>query len=471
VDKSNSSKVVTESAHWVFNYTDQISAETLEVHEGHGDFSYTNGGTFLEHTEAQHTNHVAYYTIDTTYALDPSGSVTNITWVDSDGGEGTGGDASSVSIPSEEGTLSFSSPIGAWQKSARVKMSYLNGGLELAGQQELMAANTSSGDELAAGPGPQNLISTIPVSNEAITIGEVGQAGIDGWAYKPEPSGVNSVDVSPTVGVAMQSFQGPTGKTFVLTHQTLHPALTDTNRARTNLGVGEEVDFSGMPANTVWTGPGLLATNSGVAFFAPSNAPSGGTQVTITAQAPTGPPLSLDFTVFPPTGVDHADVTNADLKSFIPGQAGAGMLLHPYMAPTSVSFYRVQCEEVGEDASDVSNYFTNNPPFTVDVLSHRGNTTTDGHGKADDWFQIQENNLWQKGWDDASTPSLPNLPWSDGHFTWVIPGKWKIDDGSTNDITKGWDQKFTIDSSGTVTVTKFSHTVTRHINEITGTVN
>ena len=64
--------------------------------------------------------------------------------------------------------------------------------------------------------------------------------------------------------------------------------------------------------------------------------------------------------------------------------------------------------------------------------------------------------------------TMPDLPWSQGQFTWNVPWKWWIG-SNTNSMTNGWQQVFTIDASGTVTVSKFGHTVTRSINQTTGT--
>ena len=82
-------------------------------------------------------------------------------------------------------------------------------------------------------------------------------------------------------------------------------------------------------------------------------------------------------------------------------------------------------------------------------------------------------------WDNAvfsqiSNPfaGYPLVVWSSGQFTWNIPGKWWVE-GSTNknSIANGWQQVFTIDANGTMTVTKFNHTATRTTNQTHGTVN
>ena len=139
------------------------------------------------------------------------------------------------------------------------------------------------------------------------------------------------------------------------------------------------------------------------------------------------------------------------------------MHLKPYLAPTNVSFYKVQCMEVGRDATEVEGYFAQ---FAAGSLSHVG----PGAGKGDVWFQIECDNSWDPSWDNAVSAAY-SAPWSDGRFTWVIPGKWKVGAGPTNDLANGWDQVFTIDSAGTVTVSKFRHTVTRRTNQQYGTAN
>ena len=211
-------------------------------------------------------------------------------------------------------------------------------------------------------------------------------------------------------------------------------------------------------------------------FTAPSNAPAGGGTATVTATAG-GKSLQLPFTVKEPAAFDHAVVTNLFSYPTNPPSAGAGMHLIVYMKPTDVSFYRVWMEEVGENATNVQGYFTNsyfttgpNPNSPPVSISHIGQG-------ADVPFRLFEDNSWEHGtmnrdWDQAFTPTLPNLPWSQGRFTWNVPWKWWVEGSSqTNSMTNGWQQVFTIDSSGTVTVSKFGHTVTRTVTQDKGTSN
>jgi hypothetical protein len=160
---------------------------------------------------------------------------------------------------------------------------------------------------------------------------------------------------------------------------------------------------------------------------------------------------------------------NADaVKSYPLTYAGAGMHLVPYLSPTTVSFYRLECLEIGEDATDITRYFVNMP---AEMLGHHA-----AQG-ADQWFGINDDNSW-KGGDDAGTPPEGLAPWSPGGwlgggtFSWVIPGKWRIKGDSTTEHTgiHFSDQQFSMDAFGTMTVTKFSHKATRPVTVENSTV-
>jgi hypothetical protein len=131
------------------------------------------------------------------------------------------------------------------------------------------------------------------------------------------------------------------------------------------------------------------------------------------------------------------------------------------MQPTTVSFYRVQMIEIGENATAVTGYFTSHWP-----LAH------DFNAQADHWHPVDQNNLIDEASKmDTCRYSGNNLmpsPWSPGgQFTWPIPAFWSVGGGPTNTLT--WsDQVFKLDASGTMTITKFNQTVTRtYYNVIT----
>ena len=237
---------------------------------------------------------------------------------------------------------------------------------------------------------------------------------------------------------------------------------------RTDVGVGEVValyfssDALGehpsvlsAPINWKTTAGSLNLPISacGTYLTSPSNATTATVKATVRGES-----VSIPFGVVEPTGVDHAETL--DRKRYTVGKAGAGMHLRVIMAPTNVSFYRVQCEEVGQSASGKTGYFNAYPPPAHDSAH-----------KANQWFQLNCNNAWPDCYDcyDWATSDEYNS-WYDGQYTWVIPAKWKVGDGPEHDFANGWDQKFHLYGNGAMTVTKFGHTVTRYINQEFGTV-
>ena len=127
------------------------------------------------------------------------------------------------------------------------------------------------------------------------------------------------------------------------------------------------------------------------------------------------------------------------------------------MAPTNVSFYRVQLKEVPENASNQQDWF-----------SIYGAPNHDSAHGADHWYQLQHDNSWDQN--DHAIGGVYNQPWSGqgwsgGSFTWHIPFAWKVGNSPVHTNNLGWDQHFTLSGNGTVIVTKFLHTATRSPNQ------
>jgi len=243
-------------------------------------------------------------------------------------------------------------------------------------------------------------------------------------------------------------------------------AMEPADRARTHLGVGEEVELGlagaargdyawSASAGSVSNACGTLTT-----FTAPSNAMTATVTVTLTG----GRSLSRDFTVLEPGGVDHADLLSA--YDFDTNESGAGMYCRVYMAPTNVSFYRVQLMEVATNAASITGYYADpdnawDPP--EDLKDFQANV----------WFQINADNSWQhNGLDDGTDYDRAwwaddNPPWSPGGgLSWNYTAQWKIGTGPTNKLPATWSQQVILDSEGTITVQKFGHTVTRNTNNV-----
>ena len=223
-----------------------------------------------------------------------------------------------------------------------------------------------------------------------------------------------------------------------LTSETV--AENPTDRKRVKLGVGEEVNLKVKPSkeDTSW--------NASVGKFNLDK----GSAVLLTLKDDVGAAL------FAPTGIDSAVVKST--QSYSEGQASAGMHLYPViMAPTDVSFYKVQMLEVGEDASNISGYF-----LDYQQLSHKGNG-------ADVWFNLDQKNQWPESWDYATLTGWPS-PWTKfGSFTWNIPAKWKVNNStgiSSEHSIAGWNQVFSIAVGGAITIQKFGHSVPRTTSNV-----
>ena len=82
----------------------------------------------------------------------------------------------------------------------------------------------------------------------------IGSSYLDssGNAYRALPDN-DGVDLNVWIpGVKHYYVQTPTVQKYKLVHQTVNPALTDTNRGRLNLGVGEEVWLGFFPEHWIF---------------------------------------------------------------------------------------------------------------------------------------------------------------------------------------------------------------------------
>jgi hypothetical protein len=356
----------------------------------------------------------------------------------------------------------------SYARHAQTRMQLVVGGRAIPGRLVLEDITASANDMkyIEAQPPyfPSSIGAALPPTE--ISIGSLGRLGADGHLWRILPAGT-VCDATPVVnGHDFYIFHVEDPPSALL-HVTKHPALDDPDKTnRLTLGVGEEVDLSGMRPGTVWTatagGLTISANSNSATFTAPSNAPAGGGKATVKADFPglNGGPWTVDFTVKEPTGVDPVHTYIIE-TNFFPisqlqyGQAAAGMHLHVVMQPTGVSFYRVKMEEVGEDATNATGYFTSSYP----PPSHIGNG-------ADNPFTLNWDNSWpegdycyshyQNGFGFPTT--LSGLWFPGGSFTWNIPWNWWITGSShTNFVTLGWQQVYELDPYGTVKITKFGN--------------
>ena len=319
---------------------------------------------------------------------------------------------------------------------------------------------------------------TKPISLSSVTVGGKVPSS-DGYVLIVAPDNTN-VDVTVFSPAPRYRAIVTVLQKYVLTNWCT--ATIPTDRARTNLGVGEEVSLKLAPVipnastkpapNGAWRATaGSLKYNYGktdiygkgsdetAVFVAPSNAAN----VTVSATIWTNLPMEAVFRVYAPTGMVTASwVRPLDYR---PGFAGVGMQLKPFVGPTNVCFSKVWCMEVGLDATNVHGYFSK---VSKDILTHKGGI---GKHKGDEWFPITADNSWDPRWDNAGMGDFaptgrnqagPTWGDGDGGFDWIIPGKWKVGvAGAVTNFPSVWTQKFTITPDGTMTVTKFGLEATR----------
>ncbi len=132
-----------------------------------------------------------------------------------------------------------------------------------------------------------------------------------------------------------------------------------------------------------------------------------------------------------------------------------------YLMPTNVSFYNVWFMEVGMVSKNATGYFANTNVWPASILDHSLNG-------ANNPTQVQMDNFMGNiGYpSDIANSGICPKPWGNGYFSWPIPAVWWVYGNNTTNSLPWSDQHFFIDTSGTVTIEKFGHTVTRQTNNV-----
>lgn len=224
-------------------------------------------------------------------------------------------------------------------------------------------------------------------------------------------------------------------------NQPCHPACTlasqtaatsPADRARTKIGVGEEIllTVTGNPAT--WTlsgGGGTLSPNSGTQNSVTFTAGELNETITITA---TGSGCScvntITFTVVQPSGWTMVQKPGSGVRH-VNGKPSTGFLGNMYLQPTDVNFYNTENREL-DSLSVASGCY--NP-------SHQGQY----HGsypppdRASAWFQISSHNdtdgstdggddqIWT-GYPPAAALGASPPPFNVGTYYWEITMQWRV---------------------------------------------
>ena len=306
----------------------------------------------------------------------------------------------------------------------------------------------------------------VPVPPEEITIGELGNLDTNGYLCVVL-SDNDPRNADPKTAKALARGTVTVAKSGFLS---LCEAMTPYDRARTNLGVGEQVKVYFTPKPTeppvmTFTGGGSLVASSTnpipayYMFTAPSNAAT----VTITASFRLGGKThSKTFNVVEPSGYEPSMTFVVGTIPYLQGKVAAQAHFLVTIAPTNVSFGKIQVMEVGLPATNASGWFTNEIAWTTNDISHVK------HG-ADEWVPVLADNSWSPwvagdGGRDFAGLAMLGSYWFPGGYDWNIPARWKVGNNGPTNTMPGWVQSMLVDYNGITTINKFGWTVSRTPN-------
>lgn len=233
----------------------------------------------------------------------------------------------------------------------------------------------------------------------------------------------------------------PSGPT--ISSKTAKRAPSGAADTRSDVGVGETVDFSASVAGT-WTatrGTASGAASTRFRWVAPATAGS----VTVTLSA-AGSSATKAIDVRAPNDIAMKNVGSHAAQV---GAGGACMLTEVTFLPRDVCLGAIEWLEVPGPATPITGeYFKR---FSAATLEHKPNTY---------YSVVDDKNVMERGPhnaanDHAEVHALPG-PYKDGSFDWKIPNRYKLE---TEADDKGrWftdtTQRFSMTAAGTLTITK-----------------
>lgn len=281
------------------------------------------------------------------------------------------------------------------------------------------------------------------------------------------PEGINSVefvpaDLKPGTTYTVDVWNGSCGyQTVTIANYTLiseTEAEWPSDRARTDLGVGEVVNLSVLPAveGVTWSCDNTKGITIGNGSSAVLNVRDVAGELVVSA---TTKDISLakTFTVYQPGLCYNAipyypyeDVTLSD-------RAGGGCLVEVHYGPTNVCLDRVWFEECYAPATNVSGWYSLPENYADHDAQHGAYSPR----------RFETRNFFS---DDISAP-FKRGPWTSGSLQWQIPARWWIEPQpgcATNYhafTDSPWTQSFSMSTNGTFSVRKFGVGVIRAVNQ------
>lgn len=257
--------------------------------------------------------------------------------------------------------------------------------------------------------------------------------------------------------------------TCTITSQTV--ATSPANRARTRIGVGEEVELTVSPGPATWaitSGTGTLSPSSGshskVTYTAGDTA-----GIVIMTATGAGCSCTITFTIVEPSSWTMKRKPGSNLKH-THGRPDCGWLASAEIHPNDVNFYRVQIREKDSlsvatgsyNPSHNGKYHGNYPPPDrvspwVPLISH---SETDGSamGATDTVYSGYPST--------TATGTAP--PFNVGTYYWPITWQWKVGTGAVHNFPSVR-QEHEIFANGKCESRKGGHTESSMYNDATST--
>lgn len=278
---------------------------------------------------------------------------------------------------------------------------------------------------------------------------------------KPSPPANGPAPATPP-GSTLPCQKNP----FKLVSETF--ATSPANRARTKIGVGEEVTIKTDPTvNAKWTlsGGGKLRTANGTQTVFEAGDTAG--SATVTATGADGCTATITFTVVEPSNwiMKRRPGTN---KRHTQGFPDNGFQASFYVQPKDVNFYRVEVRELDStavttgcfDATPHKGAKHGNYP-APDFASGDFGITMTNHTDADGSLVNMVDNIYSgissvMASDGSKTP-LATPPFTSGTLVFPITFQWRVGTGTRKNFPVV-EQRHTVTSDGTSTSSKGGHT-------------
>jgi len=244
-------------------------------------------------------------------------------------------------------------------------------------------------------------------------------------------------------------------KQCTITSQTT--ATVPANRARTKIGVGEEVTLTVSPGPATWTvnRGGAVTPKSGttVTFRAGGRA----AKATVTA-AGSGGSCTIAFTIVEPSSLTMARAAGTGIRH-TQNQPDSGFLGQPYVHPDDVSFHNIEVREKNSRAK-ASGYFK---PF--DKITHQP-----AGQKHSAWLTVKQCEAGSgspANCRDQIYSGYTNKPVAEGLMTFPIEWEYRVGAGAAKRIGRAFEQRHQVTATGRSTTSKGGTSVTTNLADPT----